>query len=261
VHTDGLFSYPGLPALAASTVRARLRASPRTISCCRVCTARSAISKPGCRAPTTASPPSTYRSTSTSTSSATTDAAPRWPASKHCSASAPGVRRQRIRGGPGDGASARSRAPSHRCDHRPDHPDGDQGAPPRVPRRARCGRRHARPPDGDRGGVRHRRRVRCGGPAARLGGAADRDLRVQRPAGDRRDADRPRARRADSRGSLDRRLRRHRRGGTFQTRRDDSAPAARGDGPDGRQPLDASHSRCQARRAQPRRGLPQHSRW
>ena len=69
--------------------------------------------------------------------------------------------------------------------------------------------------------------------AARLARATDRDLRLQRPAGDRRDADRVRAQPTRPGRPLDRRIRRHRRGGARHARAHDRPPAARRDGPHG----------------------------
>jgi ISXO2-like transposase domain len=71
VHTDG-----------ARRLLLRLASN-----CCPARTARSATSRHGCTARTAVSHPSTCRSIWTSSSSATTAAARRWPASKRCSGS------------------------------------------------------------------------------------------------------------------------------------------------------------------------------
>src|SRR5829696_5578714 len=76
-----------------SIVRAANAPRRSASGCCRARTAPSPTSRPGCTAHTAAPHPATCRPTSTSTSFATTDAAPPTPPSRPCSASVPDTSR------------------------------------------------------------------------------------------------------------------------------------------------------------------------
>src|SRR5215207_1783790 len=76
-----------------SIVRAANAPRRSASGCCRARTAPSPTARPGCTAHTAAPHPATCRPTSTSTSFATTDAAPPTPPSRPCSASVPDTSR------------------------------------------------------------------------------------------------------------------------------------------------------------------------
>lgn len=92
VHTAGWSGYNGLTKLGYDHARAASAPNPAS-SCCHARTARSPTSRRGCTAPTAGPRASTCPPTWTSTSSATTAAAPHTPPSRRCSVSAPATTR------------------------------------------------------------------------------------------------------------------------------------------------------------------------
>ena len=144
---------------------------------------------------------------------------------------------------------ARAGTPKNRDDRRTEGVGGDRGAGERVSGRTRRGRRPPFARARRRRRLRDRRRLPGGAAAPRDRRPADRSLRLQRQHGDRGATSRDRARHGRAGSALDRGVRRLPARPGRDAGAHDGPAAARGDGPDGREPAHTTHRRSAGRDA------------